>query len=65
MDDVHACKPDWRKAQTYLPLLSADPPVWAWEFARRGLAREASEGGGPPAAGRAPELCFVGEGPPG
>ncbi len=65
MDDVHACTPDWRKAHTYLPLLSADPPVWAWEFARRGLARQASGGGGPSAAGSAPELCFVGEGPPG
>lgn len=65
MDDVHACKPDWRKAQTYLPLLGADPPVWAWEFARRGLARETTDGGGAAVAGRAPELCFVGEGPPG
>lgn len=65
MDDVHACAPDWRRAQTYLPLLGADPPVWAWEFARRGLARAALEGGGPSAPGWAPELCFVGEGPPG
>lgn len=65
MDDVHACKPDWRKAQTYLPLLGADPSVWAWEFARRGLDAKAVNGAAPSSAGGAPELCFVGEGPPG
>lgn len=65
MDELHASKPDWRKAQTYLPLLGADPSVWAWEFARRGLVNDTLEGGDPAAPGRAPELCFVGEGPPG
>lgn len=65
MGDGHACAPDWRKAQTYQPLLGADLSVWAWEFARRGLGRDGGAARFESLAGRAPGLCFVGEGPPG
>ena len=37
MQDEHASAPDWRRAETYRPMLGAEPAVWAWEFARRGL----------------------------
>jgi hypothetical protein len=65
MGDVQACAPDWRDAQTYQPFLGADPSVWAWEFARRGLEQPGSATRFDPHAGRPPELCFVGDGPPG
>lgn len=54
---------DWRRAESYRPLLQADAAIWAWEFGRRGpMASEA------PARARAqdlPGLCFVGAGPAG
>ena len=65
MGDVQACAPDWRDAHTYQPLLGADRSVWAWEFARRGLEQPGGAAAFEPQAGRAPELCFVGDGPPG
>ena len=65
MDDVQACAPDWRDAHTYQPLLGADLSVWAWEFARRGLEQPGGAVPVTPQAGIAPELCFVGDGPPG
>ena len=65
MDDVQACAPDWRDAHTYQPLLGADLSVWAWEFARRGFEQPGGVVPFEPQAGRAPELCFVGDGPPG
>lgn len=61
MQDEHASAPDWRRAETYRPLLRAEPAVWAWEFARRGQADRA--------LGRdladPPGLCFAGPGPAG
>ena len=36
MADEHEHDGDWRAAETYRPLLSADASAWAWEFARRG-----------------------------
>jgi hypothetical protein len=36
MSDEHEHGGDWRAAETYRPLLSADASAWAWEFARRG-----------------------------
>lgn len=65
MGDVQACAPDWRDAHTYQPLLGADRSVWAWEFARRGFEQAGGAAPLAPQAGRAPELCFVGEGPRG
>jgi len=65
MDDVQARAPDWRDAHTYEGLLGADRSVWAWEFARRGLDQPGGAAAFAPQAGRAPELCFVGDGPPG
>ena len=65
MGDVEACAPDWRDAHTYQPLLGADRSVWAWEFARRGFEQPGGAVPFEPQAGRAPELCFVGDGPPG
>jgi hypothetical protein len=54
----------WRSAETYRPLLGADAGVWAWEFGRRGLAREVSVEGELD-GGAVPELCFASSGPPG
>lgn len=65
MNDVQARAPDWRDAQTYEGLLGADRSVWAWEFARRGFEQSGGAAALAPQAGRAPELCFVGDGPPG
>ncbi|PVM91753.1 hypothetical protein DDF62_06935 [Caulobacter radicis] len=45
---------DWRAAETYRPLLSADASSWAWEFARRGVAAGSDEAAAPP------DLCFAG-----
>ena len=52
--------PDWRSAEAYRPLLDADPAVWAWEFDRRGVRREAGDPGD-----TATGLCFAGPGPHG
>jgi hypothetical protein len=65
MGDVQACAPDWRDAHTYQPLLGADLSVWAWEFARRGLEPPGGATTFEPHVRPAPELCFVGDGPPG
>ncbi|MDR6623871.1 DNA -binding domain-containing protein [Caulobacter segnis] len=61
MLDEHPFAPDWRRADTYRPLLRAEAAVWAWEFARRGLARDARmvDVVDPPG------LCYVGPGPAG
>jgi hypothetical protein len=61
MKDDHAFAPDWRRAETYRPLLRAEPAVWAWEFARRGLASQAPWAD----AAELPGLCFAGPGAPG
>jgi hypothetical protein len=61
MLDDDTPRPDWRRADSYRPLLGAEPAVWAWEFCRRGLA----VGGGEDAAAPEPDLCFAGEGPAG
>lgn len=55
-----ASSPTWRSADAYRALLSADPAVWAWEFARR------APGAGPafPAGETGFTPCYV-EGPPG
>lgn len=45
--------PDWRRAETYGPLLNADAERWAWEFARRATA----------AVETVPTDCFVAAGP--
>lgn len=65
MDDVQARAPDWRDAHAYEGLLGADLAVWAWEFARRGPEQPGGAVPFAPQTGRAPELCFVGDGPPG
>lgn len=52
--------PDWRSAETYRPLLAADPAVWAWEFGRRGAYRGVGDLDDP-----ATGLCFAGPGPHG
>lgn len=56
--------PDWRSAESYRPLLAADPAVWAWEFGRRApRPDERDEGDGKPPL--SPGLCFAGPGPHG
>lgn len=52
---LHDCDPppNWRRAETYEPLLRADAERWAWEFARRANAP----------ADKAPADCFVEPGP--
>lgn len=57
-------QPAWRSAETYRPLLGADAAVWAWEFGRRGLARE-RDGQAAEDRGAVPDLCFAGPGPAG
>jgi hypothetical protein len=59
MSDVEDPLPDWKSAESYRPLLEADPAVWAWEFGRRGQTLVAGDGETPA------DLCFVGEGPSG
>lgn len=56
--------PSWRSAETYRPLLRADPAVWALEFGRRGLSRDAS-GQLDEVHGAIPDLCFASAGPQG
>lgn len=57
--------PAWRSAETYRPLLGADPAVWAWEFGRRGIARDARGHVAEDHVGGVPDLCFAGPGPDG
>lgn len=61
MVDDPAPAPDWRRAETYWPLLRAEPAVWAWEFARRGLAGAGFDQD----LADPPGLCFAGPGPAG
>lgn len=63
MIDDHAFTPDWRRADSYRPLLQADAAIWAWEFGRRGSAR--SETATLARAPNLPGLCFAGAGPAG
>lgn len=57
--------PAWRSAETYRPLLGADAAVWAWEFGRRGIARDAKGQAAEDHGGGVPDLCFAGAGPGG
>lgn len=57
-----APRPDWRRAESYRPLLRADAATWAWEFGRRSLQ---TGGGGDIGSGQLPDLCFAGAGPAG
>ena len=61
MQDEHASAPDWRRAETYRPMLGAEPAVWAWEFARRGLVNNGLTAAEP----NLPGLCFADPGPAG
>lgn len=63
MSADHYPTPDWRSAESYRPLLAADPAVWAWEFGRRAARREGGGEGGAPSM--SPGLCFAGPGPQG
>ena len=61
MLDDHAPEPAWRRAETYRPLLGADPSVWALEFGRRAAPRP---GEGARALALA-DLCLAAAGPAG
>lgn len=56
-----ASPPAWASADAYRALLTADPAVWAWEFARRAGARPADDGAQKTRFGP----CYVGPGPTG